>query len=251
MVNISSCGADCAKCGCFGTLCQGCNAHKGRVFHAPEGKACPLYACAVEENGYPSCASCSKRPCQLWRSTRDPQLSNADFEQSIQDRLNNLSARSNARYQCPLFAVQDVERSKKFYGELFNKYVVLDLGANVTFSGGFAIQQNFSWLTGIPEEEIRFKANNAELYFEVQDFDAFLELLQAHPGVRLVHPSKTYDWKQRVVRLYDPDFHIIEVGESMAVIARRLLAEGLSIEEIAAQIQHPIEFVKAAAKNHI
>ncbi|MGN0478967.1 MAG: VOC family protein [Hominenteromicrobium sp.] len=162
-----------------------------------------------------------------------------------------MRAVSNARFQCTLFAVQDVERSRKFYGELFNQHVVLDLGANVTFSGGFAIQQGFSWLTGIPENEIRAKSNNAELYFEVQDFDAFLALLASHPEVQLLHPPKTHEWKQRVVRLYDPDFHLIEVGESMAVIARRLLNEGLSVEETAAQIQHPAAFVQAAAENKI
>ena len=55
----------------------------------------------------------------------------------------------------------------------------------------------------------------------------------------------------RVVRLYDPDFHLIEVGESMAVIARRLLDEGLSVEETAAQIQHPVAFVRAVAENKL
>ena len=249
--DISICGADCSVCGCFGTLCKGCNFHEGRVFHAPEGKACPIYACAAEEHGYKSCAQCAKRPCAVWQSTRDPSLSDAEFEKTIQDRLANLRAVSNARYQCALLAVQDVERSKKFYGELFNQHVVLDLGANVTFSGGFAIQQDFSWLTGIPEDEIHAKSNNAELYFEVQNFDAFLALLAAHPEVQLLHPPKTHDWKQRVVRLYDPDFHLIEVGESMAVIARRLLDEGLSVEETAAQIQHPVAFVRAVAENKL
>lgn len=250
-MNITTCGIDCSTCSHFGALCKGCAFHKGRVFHMPEGKACPIYECAVERNGYKSCASCAERPCGVWLSMRDPQLPDEESAQAVQERLQNLRAVSNARYQCALFAVQDVERSKKFYGELFNQHVVLDLGANVTFSGGFAIQQDFAWLTGVPEEEVRFKSNNAELYFEVQDFDAFLELLAAHPEVQLVHPPKTYDWKQRVVRLYDPDFHIVEVGESMAVIARRLLAQGLSVEEVAAQIQHPLEFVQAAAENKI
>ena len=40
----------------------------------------------------------------------------------------------------------------------------------------------------------------------------------------------THEWKQRVVRIYDPDFHIIEIGESMAVIARRYLAKGHCVQ---------------------
>ena len=54
-----------------------------------------------------------------------------------------------------------------------------------------------------------------ELYFEVDDFDAFTEKLRRHLDVELVHPPMTHAWQQRVVRLYDPDWHMIEVGESM------------------------------------
>ncbi len=46
------------------------------------------------------------------------------------------------------------------------------------------------------------------------------------------------------MRFYDPDKHIIEVGESMAVVAKRFLDQGLSVEETAKIIQHPVEFVK-------
>lgn len=46
------------------------------------------------------------------------------------------------------------------------------------------------------------------------------------------------------MRIYDPDKHIIEIGESMEVIARRYLSEGYSVEETSKIIQHPIEFVK-------
>ena len=59
-----------------------------------------------------------------------------------------------------------------------------------------------------------------------------------------IRPKK-HDWQQRVVRIYDPDMHIIEIGESMAVIAKRYLAQGHSIEETAKIIQHPVEFVRS------
>ncbi len=148
------------------------------------------------------------------------------------------------KYQCTLLAVKDVEISKKFYGELFDQKVVLDLGWNVTFNGGFAIQQNFGWLTGIKDEDIVAKSNNMELYFVVEDFDGFVGKLNAFPDIRYVNRPMTHEWKQRVVRIYDPDFHIIEIGESMSVIARRYLSEGYSVEETAKIIQHPIEFVE-------
>ena len=50
-------------------------------------------------------------------------------------------------------------------------------------------------------------------------------LLERLKGLEIeyVHPLRKYEWQQRVVRIYDPDMHIIEIGESMAMIARRYL----------------------------
>lgn len=148
------------------------------------------------------------------------------------------------KFKLPLLAVQDVEVSKKFYNQLFNQEVVLDFGKNVTFNGGFAIQEDFAWLTDIDPTSVVRKSHNMELYFEVEDFDEFLLLLEKHKEVKLVHPPKKHEWQQRVVRVYDPDFHMIEIGESMEVIAKRYLSQGLSVEKVSEIIQHPIEFVK-------
>lgn len=147
-------------------------------------------------------------------------------------------------FKLALLAVKDVNVSKKFYGELFNQKVVVDFGRNVTFSGGFAIQEDFAWLTDLPVDSVMEKSNNMELYFEVDDFDVFMEKLEQYIDIEYVHQPKKYEWQQRVVRIYDPDHHIIEIGESMAVIAKRYLAEGYSIEETSKIIQHPIEFVE-------
>lgn len=147
------------------------------------------------------------------------------------------------KYQLPLLAVRDVEASKKFYHDLFDQDVEMDLGLNVTLSGGFALQQDFAWLVGIPKSTVLHQSNNMELYFEVDDFDAFLDKLRRYPDVELVHPPKNHEWQQRVVRIYDPDWHMIEIGESMEVIAQRYLCAGHSIEQTAEIIQHPVEFV--------
>lgn len=152
------------------------------------------------------------------------------------------------KFQLPLLAVQDVSVSKEFYHQLFEQEVVLDLGKNVTFSGGFAIQEDFAWLTDIDPVSVVKKSHNMELYFEVEDFDEFLLRLEKHKEVRLVHPPKKHEWQQRVVRIYDPDFHMIEIGESMEVIAKRYLSQGFSVEKVSEIIQHPIEFVQTVSK---
>lgn len=147
-------------------------------------------------------------------------------------------------FKLALLAVKNVDVSKKFYEELFNQKVILDLGRNVTFSGGFAIQEDFEWLTGLPVNSVIEKSNNMELYFEVDDFEAFMEKLKDYGNVEYVHQPKKYEWQQRVIRIYDPDHHIIEIGESMEVIAKRYLAEGYSVEKTSEIIQHPIQFVE-------
>ena len=157
----------------------------------------------------------------------------------------------NLEYKLPLIAVKNIEISKKFYSELFGQTVVLDLGKNVTLSGGFALQEDFKWLASLPEEPSYDKSYDMELYFEVDDFDAFLEKLGTFPNIELVHPPIKHDWQQRVVRIFDPDGHIIEIGEAMAVIARRYLAEGKTAEETAALIMHPLEFVIACKDEKI
>lgn len=149
------------------------------------------------------------------------------------------------QFKLALLGVKDVNVSKQFYKEIFNQEVVLDLGLNVTFSGGFAIQQDFAWLTDLPANSVIEKSNNMELYFEVDDFDEFIQKIKDYEDIEYVHQPKKHEWQQRVVRIYDPDHHIIEIGESMAVIAKRYLSEGYSVEETSKIIQHPIEFVES------
>lgn len=50
-------------------------------------------------------------------------------------------------------------------------------------------------------------------------------------------------WRQRLVRLYDPDRHIIEIGESMEHLSYRLHKEGLSPDDISKITMLPFEFV--------
>lgn len=149
-------------------------------------------------------------------------------------------------FKLALIAVKDVNLSRKFYEDLFSQEVELDLGWNVTFKGSFAIQQNIVWLADLPHDSVVVKSHNMELYFEVEDFDEFIRRLERYSEIEYVHPPKKHEWQQRVVRIYDPDHHMIEVGESMAVIARRCQAEGYTLEETARMIQHPVEFVQRA-----
>ena len=47
------------------------------------------------------------------------------------------------------------------------------------------------------------------------------------------------------MRFYDPDRHIIEVGESMPVVVRRFLSQGMTAEETATRMDVPFEYVQS------
>ncbi|MGS0763745.1 VOC family protein [Syntrophomonas curvata] len=149
-------------------------------------------------------------------------------------------------YRCPLIVVENMETSRKFYEEILNQKVILDFGANITFAGDYSLQTKASWADFIDkrENEILTQSNNFELYFEEDNFDDFIARLQLHP-IRYVHDVKEYSWGQRVIRFYDPDLNIIEVGESMCSVVKKFIAQGLSIEETSEITQHPIGFVKS------
>lgn len=144
-----------------------------------------------------------------------------------------------------LIAVRDMERSLQFYRALFGQEVTLDLGWNKTLTCGLALQEHFDELAGFSAETMKYHANTMELYFETEDFDAFLTLLCKYPDVELLHEPKTFPWLQRGVRLYDPDGHLIEVSESMYSVVCRQFRQGKSVAETAELIQHPWHVVDA------
>ncbi|WP_077611090.1 VOC family protein [Clostridium sp. Marseille-P2415] len=150
------------------------------------------------------------------------------------------------KFQSPLLVVTDMEKSKSFYKEILGLRVTMDLGANVTLTGGVALQTKDSWMEFIDQEEsgIVFHGNDAELYFEEDDFDGFLKKLSSVKEIQYVHPLKEHSWGQRVVRFYDPDHHIIEVGENMKVVCRHFLDSGMTVEETAKRMGVPVTFVR-------
>ena len=147
------------------------------------------------------------------------------------------------KFICPLITVRDISISRKFYESILNQKVKFDFGANVTFHGDFSIHLDSHFRDLIDNREIVRGGNDFELYFENDDLVEFVEVLIKNQ-VELVHPLREQPWKQRVVRFYDPDRHIIEVGESMEHVAYRLSTEGMSETEISKSIMIPVEFVK-------
>ena len=115
-----------------------------------------------------------------------------------------------------LFVVSDIEKSKRFYEELFGLKVITDFGENVILTEGLVLQQKDVWQNGI-KKAISFGGHDAELYFEERDIDGFLAKFQNSDWKTTFVNEETPDhpWGGRVLRIYDPDRHVIEIGEAV------------------------------------
>ena len=148
----------------------------------------------------------------------------------------------------PLFAVQNMKASLRFYQDVLGLEVLNDFGANVVLTGGLSLQTLESWTGFLDNAPVRFGGNDAEMYYVAEDFDAFLGVQKAHPEAELVCPPVEHRWGQRAVRLYDPDRHIIEVGENLVKVARRFRDSGLSEEGVARRMDISMEYARELLK---
>ena len=147
----------------------------------------------------------------------------------------------------PMLVVTDIRRSVAFYQKVLGLRVIMDFGANKTLTGGLCLQTAETWKDFIGTKELSFGGHTAEIYFEEDDFDAFSEKLKTC-DVEYVHPIKEHSWGQRVVRIYDPDRHIIEVGENMKVVCTRFLDRGMTPEQVAERMDVPMKFVNSCMR---
>ena len=114
-----------------------------------------------------------------------------------------------------LIVVKDIEKSRKFYHDLFDIDLVLDNDGNMILTEGLVLQDEKIWKSFLGKDIVP-KSNSCELYFEEQDIESFVEKLERlYPDVEYANRLVTHSWGQRVVRFYDLDGNLIEVGTPM------------------------------------
>ena len=114
-----------------------------------------------------------------------------------------------------LIVVKDIEKSRKFYHDLFGIDLVLDNDGNMILTEGLVLQDEKIWKSFL-DRDIVPKSNSCELYFEEQDIESFVEKLERlYPTIEYVNHLMTHGWGQRVIRFYDLDGNLIEVGTPM------------------------------------
>ena len=111
-----------------------------------------------------------------------------------------------------LIVVNDAEKAKKYYHDLFGLEMLVDNDGNMILSDGLVLQEKKYW-RGFLGKEVLPKNNACELYFEESDIEGFIRKLETlYPETEYVNKLMTHSWGQRVVRFYDPDGNLIEVG---------------------------------------
>jgi len=111
-----------------------------------------------------------------------------------------------------LIVVKDIEQSKKYYHDLFGLEMLLDNGGNMILSEGLVLQEEECWKDFL-QGDVLPRNNHSELYFEEAEIESFVDKLERlYPETEYVNPLTTHSGGQKVIRFYDLDGNLIEVG---------------------------------------
>ena len=111
-----------------------------------------------------------------------------------------------------LIVVKDIERSRQFYHDLFGLELILDNDGNMILTEGLVLQEEKYWREFLGQEIVS-ENNSCELYSEESDIEGFIKKLERYdPDVKYVNRLMIHSWGQKVIRFYDPDGNLIEVG---------------------------------------
>lgn len=133
--------------------------------------------------------------------------------------------------------VKDIEVSKTFYQNILGLEVEFDFGGNIILKGGIAIwqiNQNHIIPKTLGNNIVHNSSNRFELYFETEYLDEDFNTL-CSAKVKFLHKIHEEPWGQRTIRFFDPDNHLIEIGESLQCFVLRMLNSGMTHEQVSAK----------------
>ncbi|MBQ0018562.1 MAG: VOC family protein [Clostridiales bacterium] len=111
-----------------------------------------------------------------------------------------------------LIVVKDIEKSRKYYHDLFGLELIVDNDGNMILTEGLVLQEESYWKQFL-KRDVVWNNNSCELYFEESDLESFIEKLEnLYPETVYVNRLMTHSWGQKVIRFYDLDGNLIEVG---------------------------------------
>ncbi|HDQ07170.1 MAG TPA: hypothetical protein ENN44_00045 [Methanoculleus sp.] len=150
--------------------------------------------------------------------------------------MENITASHRPTFRgCVLF-VTDIARSRDIYEKCFGQVPEVETALMVAYNGGLAIwdaEYARTVLYGDPMAGMGTATRHgAEIWFECDDLAPCLHAV-AGAGLTFLHPVREEAWGQMTFRCFDPDGHLIEVGETVAGFIGRMYREGMSVAAIA------------------
>ncbi|MCI8516163.1 MAG: glyoxalase [Hungatella sp.] len=116
-----------------------------------------------------------------------------------------------------LIVVDDMERAKAFYRELFGLSVILDGEERVILTEGLVLQEKRVWEEAVGGK-VTARSLGGELYFEEPDLEGFVGRLEGYrEPVEFVNRLREDFQGQKMIRFYDLDGNLIEVRSPVGV----------------------------------
>lgn len=149
------------------------------------------------------------------------------------------------KFHSTVIFTKDFGLMKSFYQDVLRQKVITDYETCISFENGLSL-----WMLK-PGYGISIKLGytyhaegnkNMEVCFETDEFDQVLGELKNY-DLKYLHPVMEEDWGQRSIRFFDPENNLVEIGESMPALVRRLQDIGLDYLQISEKTTLPLEFV--------
>lgn len=156
----------------------------------------------------------------------------------------------NLKSCTPVLFVKDALKSRDFYAGILGMTIIADFGGlNIIFEEGLSVWQIMDG-NMITEKLGRSGMENAEsvsrfeIVFETDDIDVVNEKLKRN-NVKFLHEINAEVWGQRTIRFYDPDGHLIEVGEAIPVFLKKIYEEeGKDVQATSKRTYMPEEAIR-------
>jgi catechol 2,3-dioxygenase-like lactoylglutathione lyase family enzyme len=155
------------------------------------------------------------------------------------------------KYSATVLFVKNIKKSFEFYTHYLDQVTKHDFGANIIFKSGLSLWEispshEISRHSGI--NDIKSKISGRfETYFETENIDGSFSRIKVS-GVAFLHEIIEEPWGQRTFRFYDPDGHLVEIGETMETFVKRAYQKYGTAVKASEKTSVPLETVERILK---
>lgn len=144
-----------------------------------------------------------------------------------------INMKPKLQFHSAVLFVEDIERSHRFYSQVLGLETEHDFGLNKSYTCGLSVWQIKPGHIVPDKLGKRYlgASNRFELCLETEDIEQVYEQVK-QSGAAFLHELHEESWGQVSIRFFDPDGHLIEIGESLGTFIRRMHSKGMSIGQI-------------------